>query len=345
MADEQVEDLDELDDFDDDFDVWDDDPAPPVDDKEEHKGAKEEEKEEEKDDDEEEAGVEEVPDEEEEKEEEEEEEDKEKPKEEEEDKEKPEAKIEVEVDGEKSEVTIEELKKGYQLAASSTKRFTQASQMRNQSLEIAKLFKENPRLALEKCGHDVLEFAIKVVEEQINYESMSDEEKKVVNAKKELEKVQELQRQAEQQEQTRVETTLREEIKQDIIDTFDQYAKIPLNTYTYNLTVAALQHAEAFRKENSPEDPMFKTKDVLAYVEKQYQDSISRIPKDHLKKFVEEEEPKTKEKKKDKKLVSKEVKKKVVKDKNEGSRGKHKEQRSQEDFFDALKKKDRLNAR
>lgn len=94
----------------------------------------------------------------------------------------------VKVDGQDLELDIEELKKGYQLASSSTKRFQEASQQMKQMQELMELAKANPEALFEHLGLDPIKFSEDKLLAKLEEDSLSPEQKEHRALKRELDK-------------------------------------------------------------------------------------------------------------------------------------------------------------
>lgn len=97
-------------------------------------------------------------------------------------------KFKVKVDGQEMEVDENELLTGYQTRKAADKRFQEASELRKQSEEFAKLLKNDPIKLLSdpRLGHNFREMAEKYLYEQLQYESLSPQERELKEAKEKL---------------------------------------------------------------------------------------------------------------------------------------------------------------
>lgn len=92
------------------------------------------------------------------------------------------------VDGEEMELDLEELKKGYQKARSSDKRFQEAAQQAKQIKELMDLAKTNPDLLFEHLGLDPVRYSEDKLLKKLEWETMSPEQQELHQMKQELAK-------------------------------------------------------------------------------------------------------------------------------------------------------------
>ena len=94
--------------------------------------------------------------------------------------------VAVKIDGEESEVTVEELKRVYQMEQSATKRFQEASEMRKAIDEFNMRLEKDPLGALKAKGIDVDELAQNYIAEKAEYELMTDEQKRIYDLEQKI---------------------------------------------------------------------------------------------------------------------------------------------------------------
>lgn len=131
----------------------------------------------------------------------------------------------VNVDGEEIEVDEEELKKGYSKSKAADKRFAEAAMSRKEAETVLRMFKENPRHAMQQLGLDVRKLAEDVIQDELKEAMLSPQEKELRNYKNELERYQNNEKRArqeyEQQVQEQEMARYTEQIQNEIVQTLD----------------------------------------------------------------------------------------------------------------------------
>lgn len=109
----------------------------------------------------------------------------------------------VKIDGEEVEISEDELLKGYQTTKSAQQRFNEAAMMRKQAEEFIKLAKSDPRKLLSHpgIGVDLQQFANAILQEQLEEQLLSPEEKELRDTKRKLAEYEEAKRLQEAQRQ------------------------------------------------------------------------------------------------------------------------------------------------
>ena len=91
---------------------------------------------------------------------------------------------EVDIDGEKLEVDIEELRRGYQLAKASHKKFRTAEDLKKQASFLPEYLRSNPIEALKYVGVDFDQLAENHILKQAEYDMLDETEKRAYDAEK-----------------------------------------------------------------------------------------------------------------------------------------------------------------
>lgn len=109
----------------------------------------------------------------------------------------------VKIDGNEVDVDEDELLKGYQSTKSAQQRFNEAAMMRKQAEEFIKLAKADPKKLLTHpdIGLDLQAFANAILQEQLEEQLLSPEEKELRDTKRKLAEFEAAQRQAEEARQ------------------------------------------------------------------------------------------------------------------------------------------------
>lgn len=131
----------------------------------------------------------------------------------------------VTVDGEELEVDEDELKKGYSHAKAAQKRMQEAAMSRKEAESVLRMFKENPRQAMNRLGIDVRQLAESVIQDELSEAMLSPEQKELRQYKKQLEEYQNAEKSAreqyEKQQQEQEMARYTEQVQSEIVSTLD----------------------------------------------------------------------------------------------------------------------------
>ena len=185
-------------------------------------------------------------------------------------------KFKVKAAGKELEVTQDELIKAYQKSVGAEERMQKAAEAEKQAAAILRLAKENPRqfLAHPAIGADVKAFVQQVLNEQLEEELLTPEQKEAKAMKAELERLRQ-----EQQEQKRMEEELRlqqltehyqEELSNQIVTALEG-SNLPRNEQTVSRIAQYMQIA----LENGLENVT--AADVVPYVKRDYEQAIKAL--------------------------------------------------------------------
>ena len=106
----------------------------------------------------------------------------------------------VKIDGEELEVSLDELIQGFQTGKASTKKFQEASSKMKQVEDLFRVGRENPAEILQAMGVDPLEWIENFVNQRVEEESLSPEERELRDLRKFKEEQELSRKQAEERE-------------------------------------------------------------------------------------------------------------------------------------------------
>jgi len=182
-------------------------------------------------------------------------------------------KVKLKIDGEEKEFTQDEVYKMAQKFAGADKAFKEASEVREQTEKIFNALKSDPVKVLNTMGINFDELATQYLYDKLNYENMSEEEKKVLDQDKKLKQLEEENKTFKQQQE---ELKLQQESEKYI----EEYTKqingaleksiLPVNDYTVRRVATHMSNALATNTEMTAEQAVEK-------VLNEYKDDISHL--------------------------------------------------------------------
>jgi antitoxin component of RelBE/YafQ-DinJ toxin-antitoxin module len=180
----------------------------------------------------------------------------------------------VKVDGNDMDIDEATLVRDYQTSQSSNKRFQEASQTRAQAEEVLKLFKENPKKAFEKLGINAKDFAEMVLNEHMENEMLSPEQRQLRDYKAQLDQIAADNKKTEdgkqQEEATRLEAHYLADWDRQFTDVLGT-AGLPKNANT----VRSMAYYMKVALDNGFND--ITPAQVVSYVRADYQNSIKEL--------------------------------------------------------------------
>lgn len=185
-------------------------------------------------------------------------------------------KFRVKAAGREVEVTQEELIKAYQKSVGAEERMTKAAEMEKQAVAILKLAKEDPKAFLSHpaIGADIKAFVQRAINEQLEEEMLTPEQKEQRAMRQELERLRgEAQRQKEAEESARMEQLTahyQEELSNQIVSALDT-SGLPRTEQT----VARIAQYMQVALENGLENVT--AADVVPYVKRDYEQAIKAL--------------------------------------------------------------------
>jgi len=172
----------------------------------------------------------------------------------------------VKVNGEEVEVSEDELVNNYQLSKASQAKFNEASKMRKESDTLMKLLTEDPFYVLEQMNVDVGSLAEKYLSQRINYESLTEDQRELFDAKQKLAQMENVQKQSHEREmQGQVEAARDEYVTR--IDTALTAAELPTNDFTSRRMAYYLKEALTSQ---DPDVQALTDADIVEIVEADY---------------------------------------------------------------------------
>jgi len=173
----------------------------------------------------------------------------------------------VTVDGQEMEVDEDELKRAYSHSKAAEKRMQEAAMSRKEAEQVLRMFKENPRSAMQRMGIDVRNLAEEVIQEELREARLTPEQREMQKYKAELERYQLSEKQAREQyeaEQQEAEMArYTEQIQNQIVNTLDT-AGLPKTERTIGRIAYYMQAAL------NAGYPNVQPSDVIEYVKNDY---------------------------------------------------------------------------
>ena len=193
----------------------------------------------------------------------------------------------VTVDGKEVPVTLDELKRGYAHGRAANERMRAASETRQQAEEVLKIFRENPRMAMEKLGVDAKAFAEQVLNEHLEDMSLSDEQRELKKLRAQMKQFAEQEERAKAEQQAASEKAFRDQVtqqmQQDIIGAL-QSSGLPRNEYTVGRIAYYMEAAL------TAGFPNVTAQNVIPYVrteyEKDVQSLLGSLSEDQIESFL-----------------------------------------------------------
>ena len=180
----------------------------------------------------------------------------------------------VSIDGAESSIDEATLIRDYQTNQSAQKRFQEAAQTRAQAEEVLKLFKEDPRKAFAKLGVNEKEWAERILNEQMQDDMLTPDQKQMRDYKRQLDQIAEEKRAAAEEaqaaEDTRLQAQYSETLSNQIVNVL-QTSGLPKNQTTVRAIATYMRQAYDNGMTNvTPEQ-------VLPYVRADYEAMLRDI--------------------------------------------------------------------
>lgn len=180
----------------------------------------------------------------------------------------------VKIDGVDSDVDRETLIRDYQSSQSANKKFREAADTRAQAEEVLNLFKNNPKKAFEKLGVDAKAFAEMILNEHMQDEMLSPDQRQMRDYKNQLDQLTAEKKQqtdaAQKAEDTRMQEHYTQEYDKQFTDALAT-SGLPKNANT----IRSMAYYMKIALENGYSDVT--PAQVIGYVKKDYQDSIKEL--------------------------------------------------------------------
>lgn len=195
----------------------------------------------------------------------------------------------VKVNGEEIEVSQDELIRGYSTNKAAQEKFREADAMRKQAEKFVEMLQEDPAYVLEQMGMDVRSLAEHYLAERLQYESLSDEERELIEAKQKLARY-EAQQKAQQEEQYQRELSEKVEAARGEyvtrINTALDTAGLPQTDWTVQ------RMAKYMHEALSSDDPAIQKlsdSDIVELVAEDYAEELSKMPAETLERLLGKE--------------------------------------------------------
>jgi hypothetical protein len=183
----------------------------------------------------------------------------------------------VNVNGQEVEVGINDLLNNYNQVSAAQEKFREASRIREQSKSLVNTLKENPLEVLSQLGVDVKKLANEQVAKQVEYELMSEDQKRAHDYKLELDRV-------NKESESRLELEKRQQREQEVMQekqkalsaiesTIDANPQLPKNNWTISKMA---KYMADFKQAGVSDPPMDK---IAAKVKSDYEESTSTFIK------------------------------------------------------------------
>lgn len=185
-------------------------------------------------------------------------------------------KFKVKAAGKELEVTQDELIKAYQKSVGAEERMQKAAEVEKQAAAILRLAKENPKqfLSHPAIGADIKAFVQQVINEQLEDELLTPEQKEAKQMKAELERLrseqQELKRMEEEARLEQLTQHYQEELSNQIVTALEG-SNLPRNEQTVSRIAQYMQIAIENGLENVT------AADVVPYVKRDYEQAIKSL--------------------------------------------------------------------
>lgn len=199
-------------------------------------------------------------------------------------------KYKVKVDKEELEVEVDELIKRYEHVSASNKRMKEAADLRKQAQAELEALKKDPWSKIKELGHDPYDLAEKLLLEKMEYDGLSEGEKRALQAEMklaQLEKAQQDQDKARSEFlRQQAEHQALKEIDSEISQALAEYGHKPTPRLIARIAETLLAHHETSRSklkeqfgEEIPEEAWTKAerlsaKDALKRVDEEYMSDI-----------------------------------------------------------------------
>lgn len=157
-------------------------------------------------------------------------------------------KYKIKVDNEELEVDEDELVRDYQLKKASYKKMSEAAKLRKQAEEVISLLKTDPRKALRHpaINADMRKLAEEIIQETLEEEMLSEEQKEIRRLKKEMAEKDERLTKAEKEREDRRVAAMTEKYKGEYTATLEEAFKLsglPKNKRTINRLLDYIEQA------------------------------------------------------------------------------------------------------
>lgn len=182
-------------------------------------------------------------------------------------------KFKVKVDNQETEVDESELIAGYQRAKAAAKRFEDAAKMKKEAEQLAERLKKNPRDVLKNAGIDLKQFSEEVLNEFIEEESLTPEEKKSRDLERRLREYEDKEKKINEAKEQEEHAKLLKQYEDDYtknITTALETSGLPKTPYTVKRMAQYMARA-------LDQGIEVDAKDVVAYVKEDYMNDIKQL--------------------------------------------------------------------
>lgn len=227
--------------------------------------------------------------------------------------------VEYTVNGQKATAKAEDIPHMLAKAAGADARFQEAANLRSEAHQFVKFFKNDPKGALERAGHDFDKLAMDYVYDKFNYDEMSPEQQKAHDNSKELEKVKaenDKYTKKDREDRERVSQQKEHEAKEQRVTQEIQTLSVEIETAVSNSSLPqnkfVTQSIVKYLQDGIKQGYNLTAADVIPYVEQDYkqmreqdrQTDVAAFKANQKESFNKKEEVQTNKKKGPKKRYS-----------------------------------------